>query len=311
MIANKLLTFVKKNLFFLNIFFITVLISFYFLNPQKFDTYRIYLTYDFDERKMLNRGEPFQFVANFLSELSFSDNFIRNLETDNSKLSNKVNVQINLDINQIRFDFSYKAEIINNKNAEEKAEKISDITKSMELSIINYHEKLKAMLIDKRIRAFGGSKKEFFNIIDGKQESIPFSEFLNAVNNSEVSSVEIQGKSIKWLNLKNNSFSTYLPSYPNLIDILSDRGVTITVVPTKLDSLNVFENNDGNIDSYFTPLQEEYLNLLNNDQKIIMIKGYNEKFRRLFLNTDEYVISALIFLILFNFLVRNSSNIFK
>jgi len=311
MIANKFLTFVKKNLFFFNIFLITVLISFYFLNPQKFDTYKIYLTYDFDERKMLNRGEPFQFVANFLSELSFSDDFKRNLETDNSKLSDKVNVQINLDINQIRFDFSYKAEVINNKNALDKAEKISDITKSMEFAIANYHKRLKVMLIDKRIEALGGNKNDFFNIVDGKHKSIPFSEFLNAVNNSEVLSVQIQGKNIKWFNLQNNSFSTHLPHYPNLIDILTDKGVSITVVPTKLDSLNVFKNNDGNIDTYFTPLQEEYLNLLNNDQKIIMIKGYNEKFRRLFLNTDEYIISALIFLILFNFLVRNSSNIFK
>jgi hypothetical protein len=309
MIINKFLTFLKKYLIFFNIFFIVILTSFYFLNPQKFDTYKIYLTYDFDERKMLNRGEPFQFVANFLSELSFSKNFKRSLSNDASKLSDKVNVQINLDINQIRFDFNYKGAIINNKTAQMKAEKILNITKTMEEAIAKYHMKLKNILTEKQNLAIGEVKNNF-NTIDQDKQINPFSSFLNDMKNGDIREVEMQGNNINWVNLNNSSFSTYAPYYPNLIQTLSERGINITVFPTKIDILDQMSD-DNNMNRYFTVVQEEYLNLLSNKQKIIMIKGYNEKFRRLFLNTDEYLISALIFLILFNFLVKNSSKIFK
>ena len=56
-------------------------------------------------------------------------------------------------------------------------------------------------------------------------------------------------------------------------------------------------------------LIEESLGMLLDGKKIIVNRGYNIKYRRLFLNTDEYVISCLIFIFLFNFILKNFRSI--
>ena len=53
--------------------------------------------------------------------------------------------------------------------------------------------------------------------------TIIFSEFLKAVDNGEVVKVEIQGNNIKGVLSNGNSFSTYSPNDPNLIEKLSDK----------------------------------------------------------------------------------------
>ena len=55
----------------------------------------------------------------------------------------------------------------------------------------------------------------------------------------------------------------------------------------------------------------EYFNLLIENKRLILTKGYNVKYRRLFLNTNEYFISCIILLILLNFLIKNFKVIFK
>ena len=67
------------------------------------------------------------------------------------------------------------------------------------------------------------------NIRGGNQ--IIFSEFLTSVENGEVLKVEIQGNNIKGVFSNGNSFSTYSPNDPNLIEKLSDKGVTTTNSP--------------------------------------------------------------------------------
>ena len=59
------------------------------------------------------------------------------------------------------------------------------------------------------------------NIRGGNQ--VIFSEFLTSVENGEVLKVEIQGNNIKGVYSNGNSFSTYSPNDPNLIEKLSDK----------------------------------------------------------------------------------------
>ncbi len=61
--------------------------------------------------------------------------------------------------------------------------------------------------------------------------SIIFSEFLSAVDNGGVVKVEIQGNKIRGILSNGNSFSTYSPNYPNLIEKLSNKGVSISAAP--------------------------------------------------------------------------------
>ena len=60
---------------------------------------------------------------------------------------------------------------------------------------------------------------------------IIFSDFLKSVDNGEVVMVEIQGKIIKGVYSNGNSFSTYSPNDPNLIEKLSEKGVSISAAP--------------------------------------------------------------------------------
>merc|ERR1712194_798373 len=64
-----------------------------------------------------------------------------------------------------------------------------------------------------------------------KNNSIIFSEFLTEVNNGTVVKVEIQGSNIKGILANGNSFSTYSPNYPNLVELLSEKGVSISAAP--------------------------------------------------------------------------------
>jgi len=65
----------------------------------------------------------------------------------------------------------------------------------------------------------------------GKNNSIIFSDFLSEVDNGRVVKVEIQGNNINGVLADGNSFSTYSPNYPNLIQKLSSRGVSISASP--------------------------------------------------------------------------------
>ena len=67
------------------------------------------------------------------------------------------------------------------------------------------------------------------NIRGGNQ--IIFSDFLEAVEQGEVLKVEIQGNNIKGVYSNGNNFSTYSPNDPNLIEKLSEKGVSISAAP--------------------------------------------------------------------------------
>ena len=77
------------------------------------------------------------------------------------------------------------------------------------------------------------------NIKSVKQEKIIFSEFLKEVDNGRVVEVQIQGNNIKGVMANGETFTTYSANYPNLVEKLSESGVSISAVPTdeKMPSL--------------------------------------------------------------------------
>jgi cell division protease FtsH len=60
---------------------------------------------------------------------------------------------------------------------------------------------------------------------------VPFSEFLSEVDKGRVIKVEIQGSNITGLLSDGSSFTTYSPNYPNLVELLADKGVSIVASP--------------------------------------------------------------------------------
>ena len=64
-----------------------------------------------------------------------------------------------------------------------------------------------------------------------QKSNIIFSEFLTEVDNGRVVQVEISGKNIKGVLSNGQQFNTYAPDDPNLIQKLSDKGVSISASP--------------------------------------------------------------------------------
>ena len=63
-----------------------------------------------------------------------------------------------------------------------------------------------------------------------KKNTIIFSEFLSEVDNGRVIKVEIQGNNITGVLSDGNVFTTYSPNDPNLIEKLSNKGVSIKII---------------------------------------------------------------------------------
>ena len=61
------------------------------------------------------------------------------------------------------------------------------------------------------------------NKINAQSNSLPFSNFLNEVDAGRVVEVKIQGNNISGTLADGKNFSTYSPSYPDLVDKLLKR----------------------------------------------------------------------------------------
>jgi cell division protease FtsH len=63
------------------------------------------------------------------------------------------------------------------------------------------------------------------------EDIIPFSKFLSEVDSGRVIKVEIQGNNISGILSDGNQFKTYSPNYPNLVEKLSEKEVSIVASP--------------------------------------------------------------------------------
>ena len=88
-----------------------------------------------------------------------------------------------------------------------------------------------AIIVFLTIGLYNMFKNPQSNVRGGNQ--VIFSEFLKSVDDGEVLKVEIQGNNIKGVYSNGNSFTTYSPNDPNLIEKLSDKGVSISAAQLK------------------------------------------------------------------------------
>ena len=105
-----------------------------------------------------------------------------------------------------------------------------------------------AIIVFLTIGLYNMFKNPQSNTLDSNQ--IIFSEFLESVDNGEVVKVEIQGNNIKGVFSNGNTFTTYSPNDPNLIEKLSDKGVSISAAPLDEKMPSLF----GVLLSWFTML---------------------------------------------------------
>ena len=65
------------------------------------------------------------------------------------------------------------------------------------------------------------------------KNKISFSQFIDEVENGRIVQVEIQGKNLSGLKANGETFTTYVPDDPNLVQRLTDKGVSITASPVE------------------------------------------------------------------------------
>ena len=69
------------------------------------------------------------------------------------------------------------------------------------------------------------------NKINSQKDTMPFSNFLNEVDAGRVVEVQIQGNNISGILADGKNFKTYSPNYPELVEKLSSKGVSILAAP--------------------------------------------------------------------------------
>nr|WP_304945149.1 ATP-dependent metallopeptidase FtsH/Yme1/Tma family protein [Sneathiella glossodoripedis] len=68
-------------------------------------------------------------------------------------------------------------------------------------------------------------------------QNLPYSQFLEKVDNGEIVAVTIQGQKITGQNDGGMNYSTYAPNDNSLVERLTERGVSITAAPVEEGSL--------------------------------------------------------------------------
>ena len=71
------------------------------------------------------------------------------------------------------------------------------------------------------------------NKVNTQGNSLAFSNFLNEVDAGRVVEVQIQGNNISGILADGKKFKTYSPNYPELVEKLSSKGVSIVASPTE------------------------------------------------------------------------------
>ena len=72
------------------------------------------------------------------------------------------------------------------------------------------------------------------NKIGSEKSTLAFSNFLNEVDAGRVVEVQIQGNNISGVLADGKTFRTYSPNYPELVEKLSSKGVSIVALRQKI-----------------------------------------------------------------------------
>ena len=67
--------------------------------------------------------------------------------------------------------------------------------------------------------------------INSEENILPFSNFMSEVENGRVVEVKIQGNNISGILSDGKNFKTYSPNYPELVDKLTSKNISIIASP--------------------------------------------------------------------------------
>ena len=115
--------------------------------------------------------------------------------------------------------------------------------------------------------------------INSDKKNLPFSNFLNEVEAGRVVEVQIQGNNISGVLSDGKTFNTYSPNYPELVDKLSEKDVSIIATPIedKMPSLL------GILLSWRKNSKRSFINWTSRNWKNFISQSYSWRSERTFL----------------------------
>ena len=251
---QKTLSKIRKNIVIINIMFFFVATLFFYLNVNKFDTYKTFIHYSFHERLILDNPSDSNFfnygkIKFFLNDLDFNKKFYGITDLGLKDSPDKIGINIDYGQNSIEFTFNAKKKkftsiFIGNRDAKDLVKKNEEIINNfVEESLNKFHTKL-------------------------------LSNLKNEIKH------------------KKNQLNQLIAVKSNQLEDDNDL-IKIDIIDKQHNIAKLYE----------------FLELSNN--KLIIVNDYSNKFRRVYLNSEEYVISFLILILLFNFSIRNFDKILK
>tara|TARA_B110000027_G_scaffold30433_1_gene33546 strand:+ start:2468 stop:3295 length:828 start_codon:yes stop_codon:yes gene_type:complete len=267
---------IKKNIAIINIMIFFAAALFFYLNKNKFDTYRTYIEYSFHERIIFNSPSNSHFFSSnkiqyFLNDLDFNKKLYGITDLGIENLPDEITINVDYNLNKIKFEFNTKRKkfnsiFISNNDEKDKVKKNEKVIHNfIEESLNKFHLKLAASLMNE----------------------IEYKEYqLNQL-------IKVQSNQIE------NRIGEIM-----LSDLLFDQKEYLAEQLRGLDMVNMHIIDKQNSIS-------ELNKFLELNSKWIIINDFSNKYRRLHLNSEEYVISFLILIFLFNFLIKNFDKILK
>jgi hypothetical protein len=272
----KLIKKIKKNIITINIMIFLVAALFFILNKDKFDTYKTYIEYSFHERIIFNSPSNSHFFSSnkiqyFLNDLDFNKKLYGITDLGIENLPDEITINVDYNLNKIKFEFNTKRKKFNSIFISNNDEK--DKVKKNEKVIHNFIEE--------------SLNKFHLKLAASLMNEIEYKEYqLNQL-------IKVQSNQIE------NRIGEIM-----LSDLLFDQKEYLAEQLRGLDMVNMHIIDKQNSIS-------ELNKFLELNSKWIIINDFSNKYRRLHLNSEEYVISFLILIFLFNFLIKNFDKILK
>tara|TARA_B100000242_G_C43014916_1_gene471919 strand:+ start:105 stop:821 length:717 start_codon:yes stop_codon:yes gene_type:complete len=156
---------------------------------------------------------------------------------------------------------------------------------------------------------FNNFENTYNPIFNFKERQIRFN--FNSKKNVTSNSYRFNSVEDKHTKVINDFLNSSLEIYHNkLKKILYERKQRLEDYLDKLVDSNSTTSEKDIMDAQQVEINE-FLSILENGDPLVIVKGYNSRYRKLFLNTKEYVVSCLILLVLLNFLILNYRKILK
>lgn len=272
----KFINKIKKNIVIVNIMIFFAAALFFYLNQNKFDTYRTYIDYSFHERIIFNSPSNSHFFTSnkiqyFLNDLDFNKKLYGITDLGIKNVPDEITINIDYNLNKIKFEFNTKRKKFNS------------------IFIGNNDEKDKVKKNEKVIHNFINESLNKFHLklASSLMNEIKYNEHqLNQL--IRVQSSQIENKIYEIM----------------MSDLLFDQKKYLKKQLQGLDMVNMQILDKQNSIA-------ELNKFLELNSRWIIINDFSNKYRRLHLNSEEYVISFLILIILLNFLIKNFDKILK